>query len=339
MPHATPTHPHHPRGDLDHDPDHGHAHARGQHSQAHAHALPGHNHQAALRWALVATALFMVVEAVVGLTSGSLALVADAGHMLSDSGALALALAAQVLANRAASHEATYGYRRAEVLAAFVNGIVLALISLLIAKEAIERFMTPTPMQTTPVMICAALGLLVNLAVANRLHASGGGNLNVRAALLHVMADAVGSVGVLVSAVLVKLLEWKQADAVVSGLIAILIAFGGFRILQRTAGVLLESVPAEVDVQRLRECIKSTPGVADFHDLHVWRISEGFDVVSVHVTLAPQSHGVEVCQAVRERIQRDVGIEHVTVQPEAAPPNELVALRHGRDGRIVSGGR
>lgn len=320
---------------------HDHFHESGAHRrhEAHGHTHP-HGHGAAtqpraLQSALLFTIGFMIVEAVVGFRTHSLALLADAGHMLGDAGALALALLAAVIAARPRTASATFGYRRAEVLAAFVNGVVLALLAIALLREAVTRWLTPTAIDAQAVMGCAVLGLAVNLWVARLLHQGAQHNINMRAALLHVLSDALGSVGVLVSAALIAMFGWQRADAVTSGLIAVLIAWSGWRILRHTAGVLLESAPAGVDVRRVEQCIASTPGVLGFHDLHVWRISDGFDVVSVHVTLQPEAHGVEVSRAVSSRIAAELGIQHVTVQPEAAPPNELVALRQSREGPII----
>jgi cobalt-zinc-cadmium efflux system protein len=281
------------------------------------------------------TTLFMLVEAGVGMYAHSLALLADAGHMLSDAGALVLALLAAVIAGRPRTASATFGYRRAEVLAAFVNGVVLALLAILLLREAVERWLHPEAVDAPAVLACAVLGLAVNLWVASALHRGAQHNVNVRAALLHVISDAMGSVGVVISALLVASFGWNRADAVTSGVIALLIAWSGWSILQHTAGVLLESTPAGVDISRVEQCIVATPGVQGFHDLHVWRISDGFDVVSVHVTLQPDAHGVEVARAVCARIASELGIDHVTVQPEAAPPNELVPLRQSREGRVI----
>lgn len=315
---------HHPHAHHSHG---GHAHVHAAHTSA---ARP-------LLAALLLTALFMLVELSVGLYSGSLSLLADAGHMLSDTGALGLALAAQSLAQRPRSFSASYGYRRAEVLAAFLNGIVLALIALWVAKEAAERWLAPSSLKPVPVLFVAALGLLLNLWVARRLHDDAAHNINVRAAVAHVLSDALGSVGVLISASVVYLFGWQRADAVVSFAIAALIAWSGWRILQHTAGVLLESVPPGVDLGAVQTCIERTPGVSGCHDLHVWRISDGFDAVSVHVTLQPDAHGVAVSQAVRQRIVALLGIEHVTVQPEAEAPREVVALRQSREGPPLVG--
>lgn len=318
---------------------HDHSHESGAHRrhEAHGHA---HHHRAAappraLQSALLFTIGFMVVEAVVGFRAHSLALLADAGHMLGDAGALALALLAAVIAVRPRTASATFGYRRAEVLAAFVNGVVLALLAIALLSEAVARWLAPTAIDAQAVMGCAVLGLAVNLWVARLLHQGAQHNVNMRAALLHVLSDALGSVGVLVSAALITVFGWQRADAVTSALIAVLIAWSGWRILRHTAGVLLESAPAGVDVRRVEQCIAATPGVLGFHDLHVWRISDGFDVVSVHVTLRPEAHGVEVSRAVSSRIAAELGIAHVTVQPEAAPPNELVALRQSREGPVI----
>jgi cobalt-zinc-cadmium efflux system protein len=314
-----------------------HSHDHDHHHHDHRERSGASGQPRALRGALLFTGAFMVVEALVGFRAHSLALLADAGHMLGDAGALVLALLAALIAARPRTPSATFGYRRAEVLAAFANGVVLAVLAIVLLREAAARWLEPTAIDAPAVLGCAALGLAVNLWVARMLHRGAQHNLNMRAAMLHVLSDALGSVGVLISALLVQWFGWIRADAVTSVLIAVLIAWSGWLILKHTAGVLLESVPSGVDVQRVERCIASTPGVLGFHDLHVWRISDGFDVVSVHVTLQPDAHGVEVCRAVSARIATELGIDHVTVQPEAAPPNELVALRQSRDGPVVGG--
>jgi cobalt-zinc-cadmium efflux system protein len=284
---------------------------------------------------LALTLGFMGVEAVVGYISGSLALLADAGHMLGDSGALVLALLAQGMAERPRTEQRTYGMKRAEVLAAFVNGIVLFGISLMIMREAVERFFTPVAIQGRPMLYAAVAGLGVNLLSAFILMRGAGSNINVRTALLHVLSDALGSVAAIIAAVGALWFGSARLDPALSLVIAVLVLSGGYRVLRETTGILLESAPPHIDVAAVERAIQSTPGVASLHDLHVWRISEQFDALTAHVTLTRGSHGTEVCRSVAERLKAEFKLDHVTIQPEAPPPDELVEVRLSRDGAAI----
>ena len=264
-----------------------------------------------------------------GWYTGSLALLADAGHMLSDTGALALALLAQSFAARAHTARATFGFRRAEVLAAFLNGIALALISVWIAVQAVGRWWQPEVLRPHGLLETASAGLVVNVVVAWVLSRSNQQSVNVRAALAHVIADLLGSLGAVAAGAAVVFWQEYRADTVLSLLITLLVAHSGWRILRETSAVLLESAPSELDTSALAQTIAGTSGVASFHDLHAWRIFDGFDAVTVHVVLAPDCHGVEVCQRVCQRVESIHGIRHVTVQPEAPPP-ALVQLGRSR---------
>jgi cobalt-zinc-cadmium efflux system protein len=282
--------------------------------------------------AVVITTAFMLVEAGVGFWSGSLALVADAGHMLADAAALGLALFAQNVASRPRTERSTFGYRRAEVLAAFANGMLLAGVSVLILKEAGERYLDPAPIRGPEMLGTAIVGLLVNLLVAGLLLRGQRDSLNVRAALAHVLTDALGSVAAIAAGVAVVLWDMTRADPVLSAGIAVLVAWSGFRVVKETAGILLEGAPPHIDVGAVERTIQQTRGVAEVHDLHVWRISEKFDALTVHVQLCRGEHGTEVCRRVAERLRDVHGLDHVTIQPEAPPPDELVNVRASRDG-------
>jgi cobalt-zinc-cadmium efflux system protein len=274
----------------------------------------------------------MVVEAVVGYLSGSLALMADAGHMLGDSGALALALIAQRVAERPRTELRTYGLKRAEVLSAFVNGIVLFGIALMIVREAVERFFTPVAIHGQPMLYAAIAGLGVNLLSALILMRGGHGNMNVRTALLHVLSDALGSVAAIAAAIGALWFGSQRLDPALSLVIAVLVLIGGYRVLRETTGILLEGAPPHIDVTAVERAIASTPGVSSLHDLHVWRISEELDALTAHVTLTRGAHGTEVCRSVAERLKADFKLEHVTIQPEAPAPDELVPVRLSKDG-------
>jgi len=307
------------------------------HGADHHHDHDSHRHapQRLLFWALLLTASFMVVEIAAGVLTGSLALLADAGHMLADAGALGLALVAQHWASKARTDRSTFGFRRAEVLAAFVNGIAISVASLLIAKEAVERWMAPVQINGTGMLLTAVGGLLVNGIVAALLVGAQKDSLNVRAAFAHVVSDALGSVAAIAAGLAVVLFGWLRADPLLSVLIALLVAWSGWRLLKETAGILLEAAPPHLDVQAIERAIRDCPGVAGLHDLHVWRISDRFDALTVHVTLARGEHGTDVCRAVSQRLRVEFGLEHVTVQPEPPPPDELVSVRSSRDGAPI----
>lgn len=305
------------------------------HGRQHEHEHGAHQPAAVLSIALVLIASFMVVEAAVGWLSGSLALLADAGHMLADAGSLALALVAQRWAARPRTERSTYGFRRAEVLAAFVNGVLLALTAAFIVKEAAVRWMTPVKIHGEGVVITAVIGLLDNVVVALLLMRAQKDSLNVRAAFVHVTMDALGSVAAIAAGLCVLVLGVMRADPALSVVIALLVAHSGWRVLKEATAILLEAAPAHLDVSEIETAVRAVPGVAGVHDLHVWRISDRFDALTVHVTLDRGAHGTDVCRAVSERLHADFGIEHATVQPEAPPPDELVVLRASRDGAPV----
>lgn len=319
--------------DHDHDHDHGASHghgARSDHGHGHGHAHG--TSSKALRAALALTTGFMVVEAIAGYRTQGLALLADAAHMLADAGSLALALAASEWAKRPRTVKSTFGHRRAEVLAAFLNGIALAVTAIGVCIEAIERWQSPRDILAFEMLLVAALGLGVNLGVAWILSRAHQG-MNVRAAMAHVLVDALGSIGAMSAAGLVLAFGWRRADSVVSILIAILVAYSGWRVLKETTGILLEAAPGDIDVAEVEREILRCTGVAGVHDLHVWRISDRFDALTAHVTLAEGAHGVEVCRDVARRLEETFGLDHVTLQPEAPPPVDIVCLRSSRDGR------
>lgn len=322
----------HGHGHSNHD--HGHGRSRSDHAHGHGHAHGSHldASSSALRVALLLTAGFMVVEALAGLRTHGLSLLADAAHMLADAASLALALVASEWAKRPRTAKSTFGHRRAEVLAAFLNGVALAVTAIGISIEAIERWRAPRDILALEMLVVAALGLAVNLGVAWILSRAHQG-MNVRAAMAHVLVDALGSIGAMTAASLVLAFGWRRADSVVSILIALLVAYTGWRVLKETTGILLEAAPGDIDVAAVEREILRCTGVAGVHDLHVWRISDRFDALTAHVTLAEGAHGVEVCRDVARRLEETFGLDHVTVQPEAPPPLEIVNLRSSRDGR------
>ena len=289
---------------------------------------PGHDHGSRavvtrrLLWVLGLTATFMIAEVVGGILSGSLALLADAGHMFTDVGALALSVFAISLARRPPSDRRTYGYVRVEIMAALVNGATLLLIAGLILVEAWGRFSEPVAIEAGIMLGVAAVGLGVNIAGAVLLHAHAHDNLNVRGAYLHVLGDLAGSVGTIVAAGIVIATGWTAADAIVSVLIAVLILVGGWKLVRDAADVLMESVPAHIDMTAVLEALGTIEGLDDLHDVHVWTLTSGFVALSGHGVIDDPSQHTRILDEVRERMER-IGISHVTFQIEMRPLYQL----------------
>lgn len=319
-------------GGHDHDHDHDHGEHAGGHAHDHHHDLAGAPIRR-LATALVLTAGFMVVEAVVGFWSGSLSLLADAGHMFADAGALGMAIAAQRIASRPRTAKQTYGFRRAEVLAAFINGVLLVGVALSVVVEAAHRLGGDHVVRGEAMGITAAGGLAVNGVAAWVLSRGGRGNVNVRAALAHVISDAMGSVGALVAGLLVAFGGWTWADPVASVFIAALVAANAVRLVRETAHVLMQGSPPGVDCAAIDAAVRRVPGVLDVHDLHAWRISDGYDVLTVHVVVADPTAGTAVAREVTSLIQGEFGLSHVTVQPEIG-----TAADGGRAAASAAGG-
>ena len=287
--------------------DHAHDHA------AHAGAAKGESRRA-LTIVLALTATFTVAEVVGGLLTGSLALLADAGHMLSDNVSIGLALFAAWLATRPATPNRSFGYNRAEILAALVNGATLVAVSIWIFFEAYQRFRDPPEILGGWMLLVAALGLVVNVAGALVLSRSGGENLNVEGALRHVLADLLGSVGAISAAVIIILTGWRYADPLVSVLIALLVLASSWKLLRESTAILLEQAPRGLDVNEVGERMVGVEGVEEVHDLHVWTITSGFPSLSAHVLVGQD----EDCHARRRDLERllarEFDIEHTTLQ-------------------------
>jgi cobalt-zinc-cadmium efflux system protein len=271
---------------------------------------------------LALTASFTVAEVVGGLLTGSLALLADAGHMLSDNLSLGLALFAAWLAGRPATPERSFGYQRAEILAALLNGMTLVAISVWIFVEAYSRLREPPEILGGPMLVIAALGLLVNAAGAVILSRSGGRSLNVQGALRHVVADALGSVGVMVAALIIILTGWRYADPLVSAAIGLLILASSWSLLRDSTNILLEATPRGIDAEQVGRSMADAEGVVEVHDLHIWTITSGFPALSAHV-LVGQS---EDCHARRRDLEAllasEYGISHTTLQVDHVGDHE-----------------
>ena len=260
----------------------------------------------------------MLAEAFGGWFANSLALLADAGHMLTDVAALSLTLAAIWFASRPATSKKTFGYYRLDILAAFVNGIALVLISLWIIYEAIERLNAPPAVKGFELTLVAVGGLIINIICAWLLHGGHQHDLNMRGAWLHVIGDALGSVAAIVAGVLILSFGWLWADAAVSVLISLIIIFGAWHLIKESVNVLLEGTPAHINLTAVEEAMRTTENVSDVHDLHVWTITSGMEALSVHIVHAETVSQKSLLQNIRAKLHDEFGIDHLTIQIETA---------------------
>ena len=268
--------------------------------------------------ALVLAAVYLGAEIAGGLLTNSLALLADAGHMLSDVAALALSLFAIRIAQRRPDDERTYGFYRSEILAAMVNGAALAAIAVFILVEVYQRLLSPPEVAGRVMMLIAAGGLLVNLVSLRILGAGRSESLNVRGAWLHVLTDTLGSVQAILAGLLIWLFGWRWADPVASALIAVLVLFSAWSLLRESVSVLMEGVPGHLQIDDVDRAIRGVPGVVGVHDLHVWTITSGFVALSAHVTVS--SPDPQVVWRVRDVLRERFDIEHSTIQVEEQSP-------------------
>jgi cobalt-zinc-cadmium efflux system protein len=276
------------------------------------------NHARALGLALGITLLFMLAEALGGLLAHSLALLADAGHMLGDAASLALALFVAWVARRPPTASRTYGYLRLEILAALVNGAALLVIAAAIVWQAIRRVVEPADVHSGLMLVVAALGLVANVATLKLLRHGHEHSLNLHAAYLHVLGDLLGSVGALLAGLVIAFTGWTPADPIVSAGIALLILVSAWRLLRDSVDVLLEATPRHISLGEVERALTTTPGVASVHDLHVWTVTSGMVAMTGHAVLDDPTHAAEVLATVEQRMA-ELGIHHVTVQLETEP--------------------
>jgi cobalt-zinc-cadmium efflux system protein len=284
------------------------------HGHDHTHAHPASRRRLSLVLAL--TGAFLLVEVAAGVLTGSLALLADAGHMLTDVAGLVLALLAMKLAERPPSPRRTFGYHRAEVLAALTNAVLLLGVAGYILYEAWERFQAPHAVPSGTVLAVAAVGLLVNVAGALLLRQGSEKSLNLRGAYNEVMADALSSIGVIVGAAVMGLTGWQRVDTLVAVAIALFVLPRSWTLLRETLHVLLEGTPREVDLAALRSAMEGCPGVKTIHDLHVWTLTSGVHALSAHAILQTGATPGQVLGDLRTRVTAGFPITHVTVQLE-----------------------
>ena len=269
----------------------------------------------ALAWALGITVLFCAVEAVGGLLAHSLALLADSAHMLTDAAALGLALFAAWIVRRPAAASRTFGWYRAEILAALANGALLLAVTVGIIWEAVRRLARPEHVQWDVMLVVASAGFAASFGAALILHRSRGENLNVRGAYLHVLSYLAGALAAMLAAVVIRLTGWTPADPVLSIALSALLLYSGWRLLWQAVDVLLEAAPSHVDMGALEAAVAAVPGVERVHDVHVWTVSSAFVAMSAHAVVRDAARAQGALEEITSRV-RDFGIGHVTVQLE-----------------------
>jgi cobalt-zinc-cadmium efflux system protein len=311
-----------------HDAPHDYSHGGG-HGDSHP-GGPGHVHASGevqargLRIALALTALFFVVEVVGGFYANSLALLADAGHMLTDVAALGLSLFVAWFSRQPETPRKTYGYLRWEILAAFLNGTTLLLISVWIISEAVLRLRHPQPVAGGLMLAVAGASVFTNLASAWVLHGGSRASLNMRGAYIHVLGDLLGSVGTVVAAILVRYTGWLPADPIASIVMTVLIVRGSWRLVRESVDILLESTPAHISTGAVRSQLTAIPGIESVHDLHVWTVTSGVIAMSAHAIVREPERHQHVLEHIHDAM-RLFGIDHVTIQLErrAMPDREV----------------
>jgi cobalt-zinc-cadmium efflux system protein len=297
----------------------GHDGGSAHHAHGHDHAHPV-DASRALGAALAITVSVLVLEAVGGILTGSVALLADAGHMLTDAGALGIAIFAAWAATQPRLPRHSFGYGRAEVLAALLNGLLLGGVSVGIALESFSRLAEPTEIDAGAMMGIAAVGLLANVASGAFLLRGAHDNLNLRAALYHVAGDALGSIAALAAGAAVLLFGWTSADAVAGLAIAVLLVASAVRLVRESVEILLEGAPRHLDLDAIGREVSSLPGVSRVHDLHIWTVGSGFPAMSAHVDLLAGADPDSVRRSVHRLLHQRYAIAHTTIQTESAPP-------------------
>ncbi|KOP79646.1 cation diffusion facilitator family transporter [Cytobacillus solani] len=289
---------------------HGHSHG---HNHSHGHT--GNKKALFLSFLLIAS--FMIVEVVGGLLTNSLALLSDAGHMLSDAAALGLSLFAIKLGERKASASKTYGYKRFEIIAAALNGLTLIVISVYIFYEAYQRFWNPPEVLSGGMLIISSIGLLVNIIAAWILmRGDKDENLNVRSAFLHVIGDMLGSVGAIIAALLMIFFGWGIADPIASVIVAILILISGWRVMKESFHILMEGTPANLEMDKVKSSLLKIPEVAEVHDMHIWSITSGMPMLSCHMVIEGEGVHDTILHHAQSILHDDFEIEHSTIQIE-----------------------
>lgn len=294
---------------MSHDHDHSHNHS-------HGHVKATHNNKKRVALTLVFTTLYLGAEIVGGIVSNSLALLADAGHMLSDVVALALSLFAIWLAQKPPTPRQSFGYYRIEILVALINGVTLIGISLYIIYEAVLRFQQPEEVGGATMMIVALGGLVINLIGLALLHQGRSDNLNIRGAWLHILMDTFGSIGVVLSGIMVWFFDLAIFDPIASIAVSLLVIYSAWSLIKETVAVLMEAAPGHIDPDALREALLAVEGVQEIHDLHVWTITSGMESMSCHVVAKSHIEHHALLSSLRQMVSKKFHLNHVTIQIE-----------------------
>lgn len=319
---------HRQQANHDHS-NHDHAHEGHSHSHEghnHSHGAHGHHHfdpsgnKKGLMIALIITVGIMFLEFFGGLITNSLALLSDSGHMLNDASSLALSLVAVWFATKPASPNKTYGFHRFEILAALLNGVTLFVVAGFIIVEAYGRFFDPPAVASGSMMLIASIGLLANVASAWSLMRKGDvkNNINLRSAYLHVLGDALGSVGAIIAGLIMMIFGWYVADPIISVLVALLILRGAWGIIKHTVHVLMEGTPITINPAEVKEILESIEGVRNVHDLHIWTITSGLDSLSCHILIEEEADDQRILQQAIRLIADHFKIQHTTIQVETS---------------------
>ncbi|WP_256761670.1 cation diffusion facilitator family transporter [Cohnella sp. WQ 127256] len=325
--HNHSNHDHNHNNHSNHDHNHNN-HSDHSHSHSHSHGFGGHHHQdggregnkRGLTIALLITAGIMVLEFVGGLMTKSLALLSDSGHMLSDVSALALSLLAIWFAAKAATPNRTYGFYRFEVLAALFNGVTLFAIAGFILWEAYQRFNSPPEVSSLSMILIASVGLIANLLSALALVRQGDvkNNLNLKSAYLHVLGDALGSVGAVVAGIIMLLTDWYVVDPIISVLVSLLILRSAWGVIKSTLHILMEGTPTTINQEKVKVALAEIEGVIDVHDLHIWTITSGIDSLSCHLLIEDEADNQAILQQAIKRLEERFKIQHATIQIETS---------------------
>lgn len=305
--------------------DHDQSHLPGEGGAAHSHAA--HAPMRSLRIALTMTAVLLVVEVIGGFLSNSIALLADAGHMLTDVAALGLSLFVAWFSRQPPTPTKSFGYLRWEILAAFINGAALLLISVAIVVESILRLRNPQPVEGGLMLWIALAGLVINVVSARILHPTSQSNMNVRGAYLHVLGDLLASVGTVIAAILIRYTGWLQADPIASFVTTALIMRGAWGLVRESVDILLEAVPKHIDLEAVREQLKAIPGIEAVHDLHVWSVSPRMVAMSAHAICRNTDTQQHVLEHIHDAMAL-FGIGHITVQLEQTEMSERESHAH-----------
>ncbi len=299
------------------------------HHHNHSHHDHGHHdHSVAVNqdnktrvlWAMLLTFGFMLAEVIGGLISGSLALLADAGHMFSDALALMLSWLAFKYSDKGADEDRSFGWHRFQILAAFVNGLSLLLIAVWIVIEAIDRFLQPVEIMATPMLVIATLGLVINVVVFKILSGGDQENLNLKSAMIHVLGDLLGSVAAILAALLIMYFGWYLADPILSILVALLIIKSGWGVVKKSAHILIEGSPASINETQVKTLLmEKIKPVVDVHHIHVWSLTGDINLMTLHVQIDEVQHETDVLKQIKDVLRQQFDVQHTTIQVEHLP--------------------